>query len=572
MANPLQELRTLESAESSGIFGKTIAYLKTKGPASWLALAALSAGCLIGSIGLGQRLGIEGLWVQPWAMLLGMFSLWIVSQITLNSQQSLFVLLRKEWNPSLAWWLAVAAMITNFAWCMPQFRLGADVAGSLLLPALDSKGGKILVACLFLLASGFLSFWYDRTGQRSSLIQYFLQSMLWLLCLLLLGVLLLVLPKAEVSLGSFLAGLLPNLSHFQEISSVYSPYLENIGSMRSYWEELLLSKQRELVLTTFSSTLGVNLIFALPLLLLGRGWKQAHGGFAKFNLFSGLLLPFALCCVCLTLLSAFAHQLSQTHGSTIKDPSSPPLEMSTEAHEILASRVAWEIGSDQFDSLAPLQQEELILALASEEKLLALLLPNTNVEQWIETLSISCNPLITPLLGAAILIMTFSTIVVLMILNGHLVCEVWGKAHKGAPFQSGSLALALASVGPFVWSQQEEWIADPTYFLNLAILPFALLSFLLMLNSRELMGRRKPAGVGGILLNAGGSLSFLFLGATSSYMVWNHCWGDFPVGRTLIFAIGVLLLTGYFSLRNFKLNQRISGLEARMNGLFQRKN
>ena len=54
-----------------------------------------------------------------------------------------------------------------------------------------------------------------------------------------------------------------------------------------------------------------------------------------------------------------------------------------------------------------------------------------------------------------------------MVLNGHLVCEVLGKPHKGAPFQSGSLLLALSSVGPFIWSDQDSWVADPSYFLSL---------------------------------------------------------------------------------------------------------
>ena len=127
MSDPIKEARVLEKGNSQGTFSKYLTFTKINGPGMWLALAALSAGSLIGSLGLGQRLGTEGLWVQAWAMLLGMFSLWAVSHITLNSQQSLFTLLKNEWNPSLSWWLAGAAMLTNIAWCMPQFKFGAEI-------------------------------------------------------------------------------------------------------------------------------------------------------------------------------------------------------------------------------------------------------------------------------------------------------------------------------------------------------------------------------------------------------------------------------------------------------------
>ena len=139
MSNPAKELDLLQKANNSGSFSKLFTYSKISGPGIWLALAALSAGSLVGSIGIGQRLGLEGLWVQAWAMFLGMFMLWTICHISLNTQQSLFSLLRKEWNPSLGWWLAGSAMVTNFAWCMPQFRFGADITGSILLPFLDNK-------------------------------------------------------------------------------------------------------------------------------------------------------------------------------------------------------------------------------------------------------------------------------------------------------------------------------------------------------------------------------------------------------------------------------------------------
>ena len=93
MSESLREAKILENARSAGGISKLFSYSKISGPGIWIALAALSAGSLVGSLGLGQKLGTEGLWIQAWAMILGMFSLWTVSHIVLNSQQSLFSLL-----------------------------------------------------------------------------------------------------------------------------------------------------------------------------------------------------------------------------------------------------------------------------------------------------------------------------------------------------------------------------------------------------------------------------------------------------------------------------------------------
>ena len=169
MSDISKEVKILESCQSAGNVKALFGYSKITGPGWWIAAASLSAGSLIGSVGLGQRLGLDGLWIQAAAMLLGMFTLFAISQITLNTQQSLFVILKNDWNKSLATWLAVSAIITSFTWCMPQFRLGADAVVATLLPSLDNKGGRVLIAVVLLFLSVGLSFIYERHGPRSSI-------------------------------------------------------------------------------------------------------------------------------------------------------------------------------------------------------------------------------------------------------------------------------------------------------------------------------------------------------------------------------------------------------------------
>jgi len=571
VSESFKEATILEKANAQGGIKKVLIFSKISGPGIWLTLAALSAGSLIGSLGLGQWLGTEALWVQASAMLLGIFSLWAVSQISLNTQQSLFSLMKNEWNPSLAWWFAGSALVTNFAWCMPQFRFGAEITGSILFPPLDNKGGKIGVAFVLLCLSIFLSFWYERSGLHSKLFQWILRLILFSLIACLGVSVCMLIPGSGLSFSSIFSGFLPDLNNLTNTSPRFEALLSQTGEFRSFWEENLVSRQKELILITFSSTLGVNLLFSLPLLLLGRGWRRDHNQFAKFNLFLGLFIPFVLCSSCLTILSAVAHQ-KMIHSLNEEVSVNTKYSESETIRNLLKERIIFEIGEEQFQSLPPFQQDEKIESLSKPNYILAHLVSQSDTKKWIHYLSDSGKEPVKYLLGIVVLLISFSTIVILMVLNGHLICEILGKPHKGAPFQTGSLLLAVSSIGPFVWSDQDAWVADPSYFLSLAIIPYILLSFLLMLNSKELLGRQYPQGIKGFSLNLGVCLSFLLLGSCSFYLVWNHTWGSFPIGQALVTLIGILVLIGYFSLKNKKLAQRLKGLEVRLDRVDQLKN
>jgi len=561
MSTISQERKLIEASKEQNFLASTLTFLKMEGPGWWLAGAAISSGAMVGSIGLGAYLGLESLWIQSLSMLLGVFILCCISHITLGSQQSLFQLLRNEWNPTLAWWLAGSALITNFAWCMPQFRFGAEITGTFLLPSLSSKGGKVLIAVVILASTIGYSIMYEKSGQRARLFHWTIKSVVFLICAICLVVLSLLLSDSSVSLGAVFSGLAPGTNLFTQPAPAYLALIENAGEMGGFWNDRICENQRSLILTTFSSTLGVNLLFAFPLLILGRGWERGHKGFASFNLWTTLFIPFFIFSTAMVVLSAIAF-----HG---KLESSPAEAISVQQRYVLEERLAYDIGPLEFEKLAPFQIDDQIAQLSASEIQLSNLLSGQSVEGMISRLAAisSQTGLIQTLLGLIVLLVSFSTILVLMMINGHLVCEVLGKPHKGASFQSGSLLLALSSVGPFIWADQGQWVADPTYFISLAMLPFALISIFLMLNSREILGRERPRGFSGWILICGSALAVLFLGTSSLFIAWNHSILGIPVGKLLVVLIGILLLIGHFTLRTSKLANKIAGFETRLKNL-----
>ena len=139
---------------------------------------------------------------------------------------------------------------------------------------------------------------------------------------------------------------------------------------------------------------------------------------------TGLLLPFIVCTVSLVVLSAVVsqHQISQSEIAVFKNTGEVHLTESKPVREILNQRIIHEIGFDHFDALAPFQQDELILSLPPAEKHLAALSVPNGIKEWIEILNEIGGSVIQPILGIAVLLICLSSTILLMIINGHLLC------------------------------------------------------------------------------------------------------------------------------------------------------
>ena len=124
MSSIQNEKDFLTKAEASGIVPRLGAYTRLSGP-GWLQSAiTLGGGSLASSLFLGVLAGYSLLWLQPMAIILGVIMLSAISHVTLSTGQSPFASINNEINPVLGWGWAVATIMANIVWCLPQFSLG----------------------------------------------------------------------------------------------------------------------------------------------------------------------------------------------------------------------------------------------------------------------------------------------------------------------------------------------------------------------------------------------------------------------------------------------------------------
>src|SRR5690606_23661567 len=64
--------------------------------------------------------------------------------------------------------------------------------------------------------------------------------------------------------------------------------------------------------------------------------------------------------------------------------------------------------------------------------------------------------------GIGVLGMALSTITLLMLVSGFVVCEVLDVPPTGWPMRLGSLAACTGVLGAFIWGDAKAWLAVPT--------------------------------------------------------------------------------------------------------------
>ena len=167
--------------------------------------------------------------------------------------------------------------------------------------------------------------------------------------------------------------------------------------------------------------------------------------------------------------------------------------------------------------------------------------------------------------------MALSTIIILMTINGHAVCEVLGKPHQGTPFIMGAVVAGIGVLGPFVWSDAAFWLAVPTSIIGFTLIPLAYLSFFLLINNKRVLGRERPEGKARWLWNVFLMIALGVMGSAAFYVAWNKTWGDIPFGRYALIAFGILLVIGDYSLKNRKLSKKVEGMEMRLKRILEQK-
>jgi hypothetical protein len=331
------------------------------------------------------------------------------------------------------------------------------------------------------------------------------------------------------------------------------------------------------IVATAATAVGINMTFLFGYSLLRRRWGREFRGFVKFDLATGMLIPFLIATACVVIAAASQFHLAPQPGLMDQaELSELQLELGTEAQpspgevrtsgpqrnqyrgllkarallameESEAQRMREHLDHLQADPSRAGEHEEALNNLIGATTPYDRYLAATLVRRDNFNLAVALEPLLgrffaQVVFGLGVLGMTFSSIVLLMVISGIGFCEFLNKPHEGKWFKIGSLFPVTGVLAPFFWANQ-PWLVVPVSVFAFLLIPLAYVSFFALMNQKSLLGADMPTGVRRVVWNLLMGIALLIIVPSSLYMLYvrYNLWGLLAAGAFLLLAGGVHL-------------------------------
>ncbi|TWT96141.1 Divalent metal cation transporter MntH [Botrimarina colliarenosi] len=536
----------LEAVADKGPAAKAGTYLRMSGP-GWLQSAiTLGGGSLAGGLYLGVLSGYGMMWLQPLAMLLGVAMLSAIAYVTLSTGRRPFRLVVEEVNPVLGWAWAIATLMANVVWCLPQFSLGTAALQQNLAPGLfGGPTGKAVAVTLLGVAALLTIISYERGGGGMKVFESILKVLVGVIVLCFIGVVVkLTGVVGGIDWSEVFRGFIPNFASLGGVPTALQEAADATGDAGSFWAGLVKSERQDVMLTAVATAVGINMTFLLPNSLLDRGWDKKFRGLATFDLAIGLFVPFLIATSCVVIAAAAQFHGKYNEGVVTAEPTAAAVSAVSTGKAagsylgLLDRRLAWEHGAE---TVAEWNKSDEIVAqraaLSPSDRKMAAILVQRDADDLADALTPLTGKAVAQLVfGVGVLAMALSTIVVLMLINGYVFAEIFGAPHRGAVHFVGTLIpLAFGAVAPFVWTKAMFWLAVPTSVFGMVLLPIAYVTFLMLMNNRRVLGDATPTGGKRVAINTilGVAVTLATIGACTS-IYSKTGWAGFAVAGALI--------------------------------------
>ncbi len=444
------EVLAQEKAELAELAGKPVltrwrGYARKTGP-GWLQSAmTLGGGSAVSSLTIGALFGYDLLWVQPLAMLLGIIMLSAMAHQTLSTGARAFGAVGEYVSPAIAWAWAVLTLAATVIWHFPQYALAAGMGEDMVKAATGwepTGGGQttiLLVIGFLVLAISIAVTWSYGSGLRGiRLYEGLLKGMVGMIILAFLVVVVRAAFAGDIPWGKVLWGFVPHIPDHE--------------------------KAPELIMGALGAAVGINMTFLYPYSLLARGWGREHAGLAKFDLVTGMLLPFTIATGLIVVASACT-----IHGAV-----------------------------DVTGKIAPVDAGRIIE-------------------------SSGVGPVFGRIIfGLGILGMALSSITTHMLVCGFAGCEIFGLEPGGLRYKLCCLIPVPGVLGVVLWQHMGTWIAVRTSAICGIMLPVAYVAFLVLNNRRDYLGEDMPTGGRRVVWNLAMGVAIATVVASIAFFLINN--------------------------------------------------
>ncbi len=500
-----REMIVQSRQQGKGALFKT--FIRLSGP-GWLQSAiTLGGGSLSSSMYLGVLVGFGLLWLQPLAMIAGIIMLSAIAYVTLSTGRRPVRTINEYVSPVLGWSWLLASMLANIVWSMPQYSLAIASFQQNLLPQVfgppmvEPFTGKVLAGLLVLGINLIFLLLYTIGGKGVKFFEIIVKLMVASVVVCFFGVVIVLTVTGQVQWQKYLAGFIPDFSLLFHPSKELLPYIEQVPEkFRSYWTNMIVSQQRDVMISAAATAVGINMTFMLPYSMLRKGWDREFRGLAIFDLSTGLFFPFILATSCVVIASAAQFHAKPAPGFLGERDEKgnviqPAPNLVGSFQKLMEGRVIYEVGEQVWNTLSKEAKEEKIKNLPEADRKLSAMMVRRDAFNLSDALKpLTGSTIAKYIFGIGVLGMGLGASTMLMLINSLCFCELLNRPLRGWTQFFGGLIVSVSLVGVLFWNDAQMWIAIPTSVFCMTLLPLAYLSFWLLLNQKKLLKEDMPQG------------------------------------------------------------------------------
>ncbi len=570
-----QHRAMLLNAKQRGPWATLGVFARLSGP-GWLQSAlTLGGGSLSSALYLGVLVGFSFMWLQPLAMILGVVMLSAIAYVTLSTGRRPLRDINSHVSPVLGWGWLIASMMANIVWSMPQFSLGMAGLQQNLFPGIFGPEGiipppygQLAAGFLILIVTLTVVMLYIQGSWGVKIFEILVKCMVGAIVVCFFGVVWKLTSMGVLDWGSIKAGLIPDFSLFSQPTHSIRPLIAEVAEQyRSFWSDMLVSQQRDVMISAAATAVGINMTFLLPYSMLRKGWDKEFRGLAIFDLSTGLFIPFILATGCVVIASASQFHAKPAEGFGFTDAEragavlQPADNLVKPYQTLLNDRWLFQIDIDgkaeglpaetiasrkaEFQSLTPEQKKAATTQLPEADRFMAAVLVKRDAFNLANTLApLTGKTVAKYLFGFGVLAMAMNAATMLMLINGLCFCELLNRPAKGWTQRIGSLMVSVGLITPFFWKDAMMWVAMPTSVFAMCLLPIAYFAFYWLMNQRKVLGDKMPRGGKRILWNVLMGVACVMASVGSIWSLWLKLqwWGIglFGMFIALVFVVHLL--------------------------------
>lgn len=589
------------NAKAQGKLATIKTYLKYSAPGFLQSATTLGGGSLASALYLGVLGGCCFMWLQPFAMVLGIITLSAIAYISLSITEKPMRELNSNISPILGYGWAVASMVACLVNAMPQFALGVASIQQNIFSGIVPMGKVsecVITFCFFLAAMGLILL-YSAGGKAAKIFERIITLSVATIVICFFSVVIFLATQGEIDWAKVFRGFIPNLSVLSAPSPDFMVYLNQLSDgAREFWSSSIVKEQRDVIISASAMAVGINMTFLFPYSMLKKGWDKDFRGLAIFNLCSSLFIPFLLATSCIVIAAA-----SQFHAKPVDGLVDAAWSTNQVQGEIVKSvPMAYVDNSGKYQNyikeLVPNGAKVIYLTLQKDKALppenlvapylnlleksmisqgnnalgflpisakLALMQNQNKVEKQVVSMLVKRDAMnlastLAPLVGDKVAKYIFGLGVFGMAMNATLmnmlICglcfaEIFGKfGNRKWEIIGSSLVFFSACVSLFL-AGAKMWLVIYAGVITMVLLPVASGSFLAILNSKNILKDAAPRGLSRVAWNALLGMTLLCTSIASLYVLHSKIGIAGPIA---FFAFMAVVVINYILLQNKKKN------------------